>query len=644
MPRTRHRRRWLWILLAVVLAGAAFGVLAWQGQRRAADRAARLLTQAASEVRELPEVPRWPLAEPASLHPDATPFPFAPDRPTLIVLLHGMSGSSELEPDVGTHAYARRYWGYHFVRALLGDRAPRPPNGEPLNATGWWDDPPDGADPRDALLVAADEGLRRAVLLVTRDGSRGLGEQVIAAAAQIDAGIAHYRAWLADTAGVAADDPEAGRFEPQLVLIGHSFGGVVGRYLLTNPPLDGGPFGTDADTRARADDIRDRTLFLVTLGTPHEGSAAADRAMLLAAAHRALREEIAQEGALARRWLLPLLDQGATLLRLEDPVTEHLRTDVWAALNEPEGGLLAAHRARRGDGTPVPVYALAARTPGGHFFVDPLVSDRIELELAAWYAERLDLPPAFYREFLLQMLLADPTMHALAAPERGWGRAVDHPAPAGVLDRVTRVPTEPERVVFGPPEARVVVTFAARVDFLRGPYAGEIETRSWPSRMWCLVVRCGDEPGVIDVGSIDDLDLSDVEAPTVAVVRDLLLGREPPGEAPPLGQAAGRIGDGEIDSDGVVPVDSALGYVLGRSLGEGEGPYLAAGRTWTIGGDEFAGSWYRPDLTDAEATLPWTYLHHVDLQWEPAVAAWIAERLLDVAGPDPGDMDVSGWR
>jgi len=644
MARTRRRRRWLWVLGAVALAIAAFSVAAWQGQRRAADLAARLLTQAASEVREAPEVPRWPLTEPASLRPGATPFPFAPERPTLVVLLHGMTGSIELEPDVGTHAYARRYWGYHFVQALLGDRAPRLPDGEPLTAAGWWDDPPDGADPRDALLVAAEDGPARAVLLVTRDGSRGLGEQVIEAAAQIEAGIAHYRAWLADAASAAADDPEAGLSEPQLVLIGHSFGGLVGRYLLTNPPVDGGPFATDDATRARADDIRDRTLYLVTLGTPHEGSAAADRAMLLAVVHQALREEVIQEGAFARRWLLPLLDQGATLLRLEDPVTEHLRTDVWAALNEPDGGLLAAHRARRSDGTPVPVYALAARTPGGHFFVDPLVSERIELELATWYAERLDLPPAFYLEFLLQMLLADPTMSALGLPERGWGRAADHPAPTEVLDRVTRAPTAPERIVFGPPEARVAVELAGRVDYLRGPYVGEIETRSWPTRLWCLVVRCGDEPGVIDVGSIDDLDLSDVEAATVDVVRDLLLGREPPGDTPPLAQAAGRIGDGEIDSDGVVPVDSALGYLLGTSPGAGEGPYLAAGRSWTVGGESLSGSWYRPDVVDPEAALPWTYLHHVDLQWAPTVASWIAERLLDVAGPEPRDGDVSGWR
>jgi hypothetical protein len=629
----------LWAGLAILAAG---GIATWWGQRQAADLAARLLTQAAAELPPAPQVPAWPLDEPASLRPDAESFPFDPDRPTLIVLLHGMTPSLELDDEVGTHAYTRRYWGYHFVRSLLGDPPreagdpPREAGGPVLDPETWRSQAPADDDPRHGLLLRADGDLDRAVFVDTRNGARGLGEQVVAAAAQIAAGVEHYRRALA----AARPDAEEAELEPQLVLVAHSFGGLVARYLLTNPPLDGGAFGTDAATRARADAIRDRTLYLVTLGTPHEGSAAADRAVLLAAVDELLREELGRPNAFTRRWLTPLLDEGATLLRLEDPVTEHLRTDVWAALNDPADGLLAAHRARRNDGSPVPVYALAARSPGGQFFVDPMVSDRIELELAAWYAERLDLAPDVYREFLLQMLLADPTIHALGLTQRGWGQAADHPAPDEVLDRVTRVPTAPERIVFGPEDARVAIEFAARVDFLRGPYAGEVETRGWLGRLWCLLVRCGEAPGVIDTGSVADVDLSDVEAPTVSVVRDRLLGREPPGDAPPIGQPEGRVGDGEIDADGAVPVHSALGYLLGAD----DGPHLAAGRDWTIDGETLPGSWYRPDLADPDAELPWTYLHHVDLQWAPEVADWIAAELLGAAGPDPVAKGLSSWR
>ena len=404
----------LWAGLAFVVVG---GVATWWGQRQAANLAARLLTRAAAEAPSTPEVPTWPLDQNAVLRPDAEPFPFDRDRPTLVVLLHGMTPSLDLDDEVGTHAYARRYWGYHFVATLLGGQPPRIEGGEPLDPDAWWSTAPADDDPRHGLLLRADGDTERAVFVVTRDGSRGLGEQVVAAAAQIEAGVERYRDVLATT----RSDASEADLEPQLVLVGHSFGGLVGRYLLTNPPLDGGPFGTDAATQARAEAIRDRTLYLVTLGTPHEGSAAADRAVLLATVDELLRAELGRPNAFTRRWLTPLLDEGATLLRLEDPVTEHLRTDVWAALNDPGDGLLAAHRARRSDGSPVPVYALAARSPGGQFFVDPMVSDRIELELAAWYAERLGLAPDVYRDVLLQMLLADPTIHALGLPERRWG-------------------------------------------------------------------------------------------------------------------------------------------------------------------------------------------------------------------------------
>lgn len=630
--RRRRRGRVLrWMAAIALVGGAATAGLAWWTQRQATRLAAELLTRAAERVAVAPDVPTWPLDAPFAADPDAAPFPFAPDRPTLVVLVHGMTPNQDLEATVGTHAYANAYWSQAFVRALLGDRAPLRPGGAPLTAESWRTSAPETDDPDAGLFFGEGGDPSLAVFLVVRDGSLGLGAQAIATAAQIAAGLEAYRAALAD----------AGRMdEPQVALIAHSFGGLVARYLLTNPPLEGGPFGTDAATRARADDLRDRTLWLLTLGTPHEGSAAADRAALVGSAGELFRSEVLRPHRVVQRWITPLLDEGASFLRLEDPVTAHLRTDVWAALNDPERGLLAAHRVRRGDGSAIPVAALAAHAPGGAFFVDPLVSDRIEFELAAWHAERIGLDPVLYRDFLVQMLLADPTMHTLGLPSRGWGDAAAHPAPDAVLDRVTRVPTAPDRVVIGPPGARLTLELAARVDFVRGPYRGPVETRGLLGRWWCAIVRCGEEPGVIDVGSVADVDLEGRDDPTVALVRDLLLGREPAGDAPPVDLPGGRVGDGAIDADGVVPVHSALGYLLGAE----DGPHLAAGRTWTVGDETLPGSWYRPDLEDPEAEFPWTYLHHIDLQWSPEVAAWIADRWVGVAGPDPRPGPVPGWR
>ena len=627
MATARRRPRWQSWLAALLVLGLVGGLLTWWLQREATTLAAEVLTRAAAESPPLPDIPSWPLAAPAAVRDGAEPFAFDPDRATLVILLHGMSPSPEFDPRVASHAYARHYWGHAFVDALLAERGLQNAAGEALTRDAWVAAAPAGDDPRDALVLQHDPtSPPLGAFLASRDGSRSLGEQVTAVATQITLGIERF------AAAVGA--------EPQLILIGHSMGGLVSRHLLTNPPVDDGPFGVTVATRELVDRIRDRTLYLITLGTPHEGSQAADRAMLLASAERIVIDEMIRPNAFARRWLLPLLQETAGYLRLDDPATEHLRTDVWAVLNEPASGLLAAHRARRSDGSLVPVYALASRSPGGRFFVDPLVSDRIELELAWWYAEQLGLEPESYLRYTLQMLVADPTLHTLGLPERGWGSVDAHPAPAEVLDRVTRVPTSPDRVGFGTQDSRIEIELASRVDYVRGPYAGEVPTRGVIERFWCLLVRCAEEPFVLDTGSVEDIDLEEIDDPTVEVLRDLVLGREPAGDTAPLGVTEGRVGDGQIDADGVVAVDSALGLLMAGDTW----PYLAAGRDWQVGDEILPGSWYRPDLDDPEATLPWTYLHHIDQQYDPAVARWIARTLIGAAGPDPSSPDISRWR
>jgi len=626
MPATpARRRRWRTTLLVLVALSAVAAALTWWLQQQASAVAADLIRRAVADAPALPDVPSWPLATAAAvLRDDATPFPFDPARPTLVVLLHGMSPSDEVDERVGSHTYARHYWGHAFVRALLESDTLVDAAGAAIDTDAWVADAPPGRDGADALVFAA--GRRdRAALLVTRDASLSLGAQTHSAAVQISDGLARFDALT----GVAG----------QLVLLGHSMGGLVGRHLLVNPPVAEGPFGLADDVRSTIDALRDRSLYLITLGTPHEGSQAADRAALLREVRRLALDELVRPNRAIRTWVVPLVEETSPYLRIDDAATEHLRSDVWAALNDARSGLLAPHRLRRSDGSLVPVYALASRSPGGRFFVDPLVSERIELELARWYAEQLSLDVDAYLEYTLQMLLADPTMYTLGVPERGWGDVAAHPAPAAVLDRVTRVVTAPRRVTFGGDAGPVTIELASRVDYLRGAVAGEVATRGRFERLWCLLVRCSDASPVVDVGSVDEVDLSDVATPTVALIRERLLGRDQA-----AGEAAqspdGHVGDGQIDADGVVPVDSALGLLMGGD----QWAYLAAGQTWHVGDETLPGSWYRPDLDDPEAELPWTYLHHIDQQYDPAVAAWLAREILAHAGPEPAAGAVSRWR
>lgn len=123
MAEQRARRRWRSVAVALLLIGAATAATAWWLQRQATHTAAELLLRAAAATPALPEVPRWPLTASANVRPDAEAFPFAPERPTLIVLVHGMSPSPLVDERVGTHAYARHYWGHAYLRALLGSDA-----------------------------------------------------------------------------------------------------------------------------------------------------------------------------------------------------------------------------------------------------------------------------------------------------------------------------------------------------------------------------------------------------------------------------------------------------------------------------------------------------------------------------------------
>jgi hypothetical protein len=101
-----------------------------------------------------------------------------------------------------------------------------------------------------------------------------------------------------------------------------------------------------------------------------------------------------------------------------------------------------------------------------------------------------------------------------------------------------------------------------------------------------------------------------------------------------------RPSDGEVDSDGMVSLDSTQGFRLGRGVGERE--YFDHTKSWLVGDKYINGSWYR------HYDAPWNSSglnndNHGTIRDNAELALWIYQRLVSAAGPRPGPGPVSAW-
>ncbi|MGC4042268.1 MAG: hypothetical protein QM758_00500 [Armatimonas sp.] len=233
---------------------------------------------------------------PGILQPGAEPisFPFSPRRPRLVVLMHGVTNrpASAPEEHIATSGHARWYWGYDLIKAMMG--TPDAQNSRliqhcqgrtdfrEVNGTQWnyqnfsipvtQTDLAPGAVPNtgssesdSARYISAtfrpSETPSTAVMVTFRDGSRHMMQQVGDAIEQI------YQTYNRTFGHLPAAS------QPQIYLVGHSFGGIVARAILTNPEgadLYGGKL-TSAQ-RQQADFLRKRVVLVTTMSTPHTGS------------------------------------------------------------------------------------------------------------------------------------------------------------------------------------------------------------------------------------------------------------------------------------------------------------------------------------------------------------------------------------
>ena len=161
----------------------------------------------------------------------AAPMAFAKNRPTVVVLILGVTGFPTPQNFIGTLRGARNYWGYDFVFDLLGSTSDRPTtftNDDPVSGTiakfQWETRFVNSDQPTDHFLTIYGRPKLDANtpfytpfshMMTYRDGSLSYKKQVVSTASQI---VTLYNS-------VFREWPEEKK--PQLILLCHSFGGVI---------------------------------------------------------------------------------------------------------------------------------------------------------------------------------------------------------------------------------------------------------------------------------------------------------------------------------------------------------------------------------------------------------------------------------
>lgn len=623
------KRRWLKrilvgcvlsLIIPIVLLVVA-GVLIYQGIQRGSEAFVHELLPAVLERGQdiaipAPDVPNWTKDQLYT----GTSFAFSPDKPTVIVLLHGATRTPEPEGITGTLQGARAYWGYSFVAGLLESETLETLNGTTLTPEIWQTEAIVNENANDHILqndhsLQGDNHSNYYVMLTHRNGSAYLGPQTTEAVNQIYELYQH----LSETLGE----------EPQLVLMAHSMGGLVSRYLLSNPEVDDDAFLLQDETRNRANFLRDHTLYLITLSTPHTGSLAADNALTIEKA-TALTDKVLARFELSKEEDPQRLAMG--FLRAYQDSTQHLRTDTLAALNK-RGGLLEPHHARRTDGTLVPIYALSGRSPAGGFFDNPNVDLGAELTLLDFDSNRLGLKSKLLTDSL-NMIVSDYMMSNFPGLPHGWGEAkTDLP----FLDKVRRYTPFKRDVKIDPTQVVPFESFPTY--YLSHAWQGLKDKPVSPANIevWLEYLLPERDTGM-DVLLEDKLDTQ------LETLREEYVGNRPSYKA----SADKPISDGYIDSDGVVSLDSGLGLFLGTL----ESEYFSHEKVWQVDGETgdsktMRGSWYRifdnRYFQDETGAFPWEWGNHSSVQYNPEVAEWLRVNVIEQAGPYVGEPPVSLW-
>lgn len=354
---------------------------------------------------------------PALTPAQTTPFYMSPTRSRLVVLIHGITSEpmQALDESIDTSLHGRYYWGEDFIRGLMGTTQEsqfdvvQPTWGSTgktylnINPKDSWNSfyanehyvfdrdasslapivipKPSGlwfpgtqiTNETTILNALSQQGTQGAnpttsVMVTYRDGSKHLMPQVGEAVTQI------YHTYM-KTYGKLPEDKQ-----PQLYLVGHSFGGIIARAIAANPT------GADlwgnkltAEQRQYADFIRKRTVLISTMGTPHTGTPSPDLAQDLAGFVRnaqsvwnAIFEATDSEGPdlfnLGLREAIENTGRDVFGVALNEIAGERQCLNDILRMNEYNQGILHPDTMRRSaDGSYIPIYTMGGRSPGSMF-------------------------------------------------------------------------------------------------------------------------------------------------------------------------------------------------------------------------------------------------------------------------------------
>lgn len=428
--------------------------------------------------------------------------------PTLYILVHGMNHPVGSDPAlVDTPQQSRTEWHLDFIQGLLGGADPAQNGGAHAQMFNFAGDlvtqqnfmspallPPFDSFAPEAAIANLDTVAKHFITMDPRTGDARRNDvvapsqrrpfpmaSVFVTYRDASAGLVESGKRIANETYVAIRwYEEHFNRTPKIVYVAQSFGGVTARFVLSNPTqalvdFPGAPaMNADrivitAEDRRRMDYVRDRIMYLVTMGTPHEGSFMGDLFVPLQQTLQALTQSLeggtanVQANLQALATFIGRIDD-LTALALQRPQTSaqtaaetlqvvrnalaevsrnlngralrDLRHDYWQRVNTIP---LNPARARRTSASPIPgaggqlipIYAAGARTPGGLAFTAP--------ELSAF--TRLNGQNKKEQEWMVNTMVTDIVIHTLRVNQNGFGRS-DQGIYAGfdaLLDRRERI-------------------------------------------------------------------------------------------------------------------------------------------------------------------------------------------------------------